>query len=104
MSVRIISGGSKALSAALTKGPALVDFWATWCPPCKAISPVFEQLARENPSVQFLKVDVDAEPEIAESCGIQAMPTFHAYKDGKKVSQLVGADPTKLKGLLKAIE
>lgn len=70
----------------------VIDFTATWCGPCKMIGPVFEQLAGENPDVEFVKVDVDEAEEIAAACGIQAMPTFQFYKGGAKVDEMRGAD------------
>ncbi|ODO07335.1 thioredoxin [Cryptococcus wingfieldii CBS 7118] len=76
----------------------VIDFWATWCGPCRVISPIFESLEARghHPGVKFHKVDVDEQPEIAEDVGIRAMPTFIAFKDGQKVDELVGADPERL--------
>jgi thioredoxin len=59
-----------------TDNLVVVDFTATWCPPCKAIAPIFEALAAEEPDVVFIKVDVDANSETAQACGISSMPTF----------------------------
>ena len=64
------------------------------------IGPVFEQLAGENPDVEFVKVDVDEAEEIAAACGIQAMPTFQCYKGGAKVDEMRGADPGGLATLI----
>lgn len=73
-----------------------VDFTATWCGPCKAIGPVFQKLAAETVDAIFVKVDVDKNGEVAQACGITSMPTFHCYKGGGKVDELVGASPDKL--------
>jgi ubiquitin C len=81
-------GGSK---------PVVVDFTATWCGPCQMIAPVFAKLAEENPDLEFIKVDVDANEDTAAACGIQAMPTFHFYKGGSKVHEFSGASEDKIK-------
>jgi len=74
----------------------VVDFYATWCGPCKQIAPKLEALAKENPDVLFVKVDVDEQGEVAEACQISAMPTFGFYKNGKKVHSFQGASEAKL--------
>merc|ERR1712224_598814 len=78
----------------------VIDFTATWCPPCQMIKPHFEQLSTEITSVVFIKVDVDDAKEISEKCSIRAMPTFQFIKDGEKVDELCGADLAKLKALI----
>jgi len=75
----------------------VVDFTATWCGPCQKIGPYFAELAGEYPDVVFVKVDVDENDEVAQECGISAMPTFQAYKNGAKVAEMVGASEDKLK-------
>ncbi len=62
------------------------------CGPCKFIAPIFEKMAEENPEAEFVKVDVDEADDVAAACGIQAMPTFHFYKGGVKVDEMMGAD------------
>ncbi len=74
-------------------GLALVDFSAEWCPPCKRMDPLVEQLAQELPGVAVGRLDVDANPRTAAAQGVLGMPTFIVYKDGRKVDQVVGAVP-----------
>jgi thioredoxin 1 len=80
---------------------SLVDFSASWCGPCKTISPYFESLSDQNKEIQFIKVDVDELPEVSNSANIQAMPTFVVYKKGVITSDFIrGADRD---GILKLI-
>ncbi len=74
------------------KGGVVIDFFATWCGPCKKIAPHFEKLAELYPQVTFLKVDVDESPELVDQYQIQAMPTFVFLKDGAVVKRIEGAD------------
>jgi thioredoxin 1 len=73
-----------------------IDFTATWCGPCQFIGPIFEALSKEYPDVSFDKVDVDDASDIAEACGISAMPTFQFFKGGKKIDDFCGASKEKL--------
>ncbi|KAJ1552188.1 Cytoplasmic thioredoxin isoenzyme 2 [Cladochytrium tenue] len=63
----------------------VVDYFATWCGPCKMVAPKFSQLADKYPDAVFLKLDVDEFPEIAEQAGVTAMPTFQLFKEGTRV-------------------
>ncbi|MGU8453357.1 thioredoxin [Clostridium perfringens] len=71
----------------------VVDFWATWCGPCKMIAPVIEELANEMENVKFVKVDVDKNPGSAGKYQIQSIPTLLIFKDGKVADTLVGFRP-----------
>ena len=72
----------------------LVDFWATWCGPCKAMAPDLELIAKETPDdVLIAKVDVDAQPELAERFRVQSMPTIMTFRDGVQHRSYVGAVP-----------
>lgn len=73
------------------KGVVLIDFWATWCGPCRMQAPIIEQLADEmGDKVMIGKLDVDANPKTAQSFGIMSIPTLLIKKDGQVVDQLVG--------------
>lgn len=74
--------------------PVLVDFWATWCAPCKAIAPVLSQLADDYADkVKIGKVNVDENPATPGQFGVRGIPTMILFKDGQVVDQLVGAVP-----------
>lgn len=76
----------------IKQGKVLVDFFATWCGPCKMLSPVLEEVDKECsvPGLKILKVDVDENGDIAASFGIQAVPTLFLFKDGQKVDVKMG--------------
>jgi thioredoxin 1 len=75
------------------KGTVLVDFGATWCPPCKVLKPIVESIAREQTHVKVVYVDMDAAPKTVQQCGVRAAPTLIVYKDGEKRAVHVGAMP-----------
>ena len=74
-----------------TKGVVLVDFYATWCGPCKMTGPIIERLAEEIKEVKFVKVDVDQNQELSSQYQVFSIPTFLIFKDGQVVNQFVGA-------------
>jgi thioredoxin 1 len=83
-------------------GLTVIDFWADWCGPCRAMAPQFKRAATLRPQYSFAKVDVDAEPELAERYGIRSIPTLIVFRDGEAVAAqtgVVGAD-----GLVKALD
>ncbi|KAG5658331.1 hypothetical protein KAF25_010512 [Fusarium avenaceum] len=86
-----------------TDKAVLVDCFATWCGPCKAISPILNKLSEQDAlskSIHFVKFDVDELPDLTADLGVRAMPTFFVFKNGDKVDQLVGADPQALQTML----
>ena len=78
----------------LRKNPlTFVDFWATWCGPCRMMAPIVEELASETPDVVFAKLDVDENPEIAMGLGIASIPTLMLFKNGTVVERIIGVTP-----------
>ena len=75
------------------KETVLVDFWASWCGPCKMIGPIIDQIADERSDVKVCKINVDDEQELAVQFKVMSIPTLMVFKDGKVVNQSLGAKP-----------
>jgi thioredoxin 1 len=74
--------------------PVVVDFWATWCGPCKMVAPVLDEIAGENKDkLTVAKLDIDANPATARDYQVMSIPTMIVFQDGKPVKQIVGAKP-----------
>lgn len=84
----------KTFNKTIEKGVTLIDFWATWCPPCQMQSPVLEELSNDlEGKVTIGKVDVDQEQNLAAKYQIQSIPTLLIFKDGQLVQSIVGFNP-----------
>ena len=76
-----------------TTGTIMVDFWANWCGPCMMLSPILDEIASENKNITLLKIDVEAEGELAKKYNVTSLPTVIIFKEGKIVANLSGSRP-----------
>lgn len=90
-SVKTVDRDSFQAEVADQTGPVVIDFYANWCPPCRALAPILERLAGEfDGQVKFVKINADESPELADSFGVTGLPTLVLMDSGHKVGQIVG--------------
>ena len=93
MAVITVTGENFQTEVVASEVPVLLDFWASWCGPCKMLSPVVDEVAEERSDIKVGKVNVDDEPELAQMFGVMSIPTLVVMKDGKAVNKSVGVVP-----------
>ena len=93
MSVTTLTKENFDAEAVKADKPVLIDFWASWCGPCRMLSPIVDEVADERADIKVGKVNVDEQPELANNFGVMSIPTLILMKNGKVVSQAVGARP-----------
>lgn len=93
MSTKVITSENFAEEVLQAKGIVLLDFWAEWCGPCRALGPIIEEVAADHPEVKVGKVNVDEQQALAQQFGIMSIPTLVVFKDGKKVNEALGLMP-----------
>ncbi len=89
----MIHGSESSFTNDIKEGVVLVDFFATWCGPCKMLSPILEELANDRNSIKIVKMDVDENPNIAKEYGIMSVPTLILFKDGVEIAKQTGFLP-----------
>lgn len=93
MAVNVINNENFKSEVLNTDKPVLVDFWATWCGPCRMMAPVVESIADEHPELKVCKVDVDENPELAQMFNVMTIPTLAAFRNGQMIGKTVGYQP-----------
>ena len=93
MSVVVITKENFEQEVLKATQPVLVDFWASWCGPCRMVSPIVDQIAEERPDVKVCKINIDEQPELASRYQVMSIPTLLVLRGGEVVQSAVGARP-----------
>ena len=93
MAVYTITNENYASEVLQADRPVLLDFWASWCGPCRMVSPLVDEIAAEHPEIKVGKINVDEQPELAQQFGVMSIPTLVVMKNGELVNKAVGARP-----------
>ncbi len=101
MTVRELSSVASFKQAIQTPGLVIVDCYATWCGPCRALAPILERIASAYPKANLYKMDVDKVPEIPDEYNVTAMPTILFFKNGKLIDKVIGVLVDKIENLIK---
>ena len=93
MAVVTVTAGNFDQEVLQSTETVLVDFWASWCGPCKMLSPMVDQVAEERPDIKVCKINVDDEPDLAVRFGVMSIPALKVFKGGAVVNETVGVQP-----------
>lgn len=93
MSAIVITKANFSETVLEAEGTVLIDFWASWCGPCRMLSPIIEEVAAAHPEVKVGKINVDEEQDLAQEYGIMSIPTLLVFKNGEKVNESIGVIP-----------